>query len=1856
MSTNIDKRIVKMSFDNASFEKSAKNTMSTLDKLKDKLSFKNVKIDTSVIDSIKEKLSFKNIDMGTNSINSAIKSVNFAPIHTALNSLSASVNGWKIAAVTAISEVTKKALNAGSTLVKSLTIDPVMSGFSEYETQLNAVQTILANTKDKGETIDTVNAALDELNTYADETIYNFTQMANNIGTFTAAGVGLEDSVKAIKGIANLAAISGSNSTQASTAMYQLSQALAAGKVSLQDWNSVVNAGMGGANFQNTIIETAEEMGISAREYVESAGSFREAISGSGSTPTWFTSDVLIAALQKYTDTTTELGRTATDAATKVKTISQLMDTINEEVGSGWTQSWEYILGDFEEAKELLTGVYLQIQGIISPIINARNEVLKFWHDNGGRTAIIEGIAAAFENLKKVVTPISAAFKNLIPSVTGQQLVDLSVRFSNFMKSISVSEETMTSIRNIASGVFSVIAYGLSLVKDIASVTVSFFRNFTGSSGPVLKAIGNIATKVQHLFTALKNSDTFKNVLSNIFSSGLSQALSSSIGLIGKIISNIVLLISKLNIFKVAGSGASKAVEVLSSIFGTIATVIANVNTAILELVNWLLDLANASTDAGDDINLLGSIFTSFKNKLDKLGSAINDVISGIAGFDVFKKISSSIKSLIKKFQQFKTIVTEIYYQVVNENPGEPKIVSIFRTAWIVLKRICSNLTKTFKSLDLKSIGSGLTTVGGAFKTLGTIIGGGVLGLLSLAADGFSKIASAVTDIDFSDLGSKIIDGLTKAKDAVVTKIKEIWSAIKGAFSSNKEMSKNPIEGIVDMFSTSPLDALKELFTSIVQLASGIIKTITGLFDDVNLDSILNIFSTGGLTYLEVGVGSFFKTMGDSNKSMSDLVDSFKSFGQTGDHINKFIDGLGDSLANFGKKTDTKSDLLKSIAIAIATLAASLLVLSLLPAEDLQNSLTVISTVFTELIAAMILLSKYTTMNAAQTTSKGDFFSSTSTSMTGLAEILVAMGAAVLLMSISLAKLAKLDPEGLKNSVTGLTAIMTEMTAMMILVSKYGGAADGSAKAIKAIGTSLLTMSTAMWILGSMDKASLIKGGIAIILLGGIIAALMALANHYKDLKAGSILALSAVVLSAAIAIVLISVALIPMVLAISALAAVIMLVGVDNVVLSLIALIAMVGAFALIISDLANDGDLKQAASVLAVASALVLASLALIPVAAAIALLAACFEVMDLSSMLLAVGILMGVMVIFAAIMYLLAPVAPMALVVSAALLVCSVAFAVLAIGLLLLIPVIEYFSSVNTGSIAQFGVNFMIAMTLLAAGCALAAVPVALLAAGLLILAVAVVVLGVGLEAIGTGLLLISAGATALSAVDFTVLANNIVDALTAFAARASEIAGSLVEIFIQIIVELTTKIPQLVDSILVFVLELLYAINEHIDEIAAVLIEILLGIVWGALEGMANYFNENAENIGKIIGNLIEGSLKVIVSTIKELIMSLIDFGKWLGEIFDFGDGSWLSDAWDAVSGTISGIFEGIGSFFSDAFTSIGNGISAAWDAVAGTVKKVFKKVKSALGFDESEHATAKSGESNNFFDNFIDAANIAKDTISSFTGFAKEYREVGEDEYQKLGEDIMQAFVDGFKEYYDLHAKQTLKSTASNMLSYSKSTAWPISDWKEVGEQIMAGIKTGIESGTADVNGAVVSIANSALVSAKSELGIQSPSREFAEVGKYMMLGMSAGIEENAKAVNDSTYSTINDTINQALDAASDISDDTLSPTISPVVDLSNVTSASNSIDNVFSNQALQLNGISGQLSSNISANMEDYIPNDDTELLIAIQTLHDDLGILNDSMSSMQIIMDSGQLVGSISGKLNTSLGRATTLGRRGWT
>ena len=633
MSTLIDSRVAEMRFDNRNFERNVATSMSTLDKLK-------------------EKLKLKDVATGLENITSAANKVTFSHIGNETDTVGVKFSAMQVAATTALVNLTNTAIQAGTSIANSL-ISAAKSGFQEYETQINAVQTILANTSSKGTTLEQVNNALDELNHYADMTIYNFTEMTRNIGTFTAAGVDLNTSVAAIKGIANLAAVSGSTSQQASTAMYQLSQALAAGTVKLQDWNSVVNAGMGGQVFQDALKETARVHGIAIDQMIKDEGSFRETLQKG-----WLSSEILTETLSKFTGDLTEeqltsmgytaeqaqeimkLGQTANDAATKVKTFTQLIDTLKEANQSGWTQTWEILIGDFEEAKSLWTSVSDQLGNMIQQSADARNNLLQGWKDSGGRTMIIDSVKNVFEGLVTILNSVKEAFTDVFPPITVEQLVKVTEKIKSLSEKFKISEEQANKLKSVFKGVFSILGIGVTIIKNVVSAIVQLFSHFTGLGDSVLNVSSSVGEWISKLHNSIKETNIFGNAINTV------------IGFVGGAIDRVKEFVSVLS-DKIDIHGFKDIVDVLKNIWNMTSGVRAS-------LANTIQGIGNAFKDAfhnGDIKSFLdivnGGLLATVIVKIKKFISGIADSFDNSTSIiDHIKSIFGTVKDSLESLQK----------------------------------------------------------------------------------------------------------------------------------------------------------------------------------------------------------------------------------------------------------------------------------------------------------------------------------------------------------------------------------------------------------------------------------------------------------------------------------------------------------------------------------------------------------------------------------------------------------------------------------------------------------------------------------------------------------------------------------------------------------------------------------------------------------------------------------------------------------------------------------------------------------------------------------------------------------------------------------------------------------------------------------------------------------------------------------------------------------------------------------------------------------------------------------------------------------------------------------------------------
>lgn len=387
MSTTIDERVVQFELENKNFERNAAQTIKTLEELDDSLKLKN------------GAKSFKDVE-------EAAERTNFNSLLKAADAVQERFSAMGILGSRILDNIADKVTNTGERLIKSLSTDQIMAGYSKYEQKTAAIQTIM-NASGMG--IEEVNAQLEKLNWFTDETSYSFIDMVGNIGKFTAQQVDLEEAVTAMQGIATWAAKSGQGAAEASRAMYNLSQSMGVGSVKLMDWKSIQNANMATAEFKNLAIDTAKALAEAANDTQKlnelqeiTVQNFDQTLASG-----WFSKDVLMGVLGKYgsyadkiydfvkaarlagDDSMTaadameilgdkgfELGASAFRAAQEAKTFNEAVDATKEAVSTSWMTTFETIFGSYDRAKVMWTDLANNLYDIFAVGGTSRNELL----------------------------------------------------------------------------------------------------------------------------------------------------------------------------------------------------------------------------------------------------------------------------------------------------------------------------------------------------------------------------------------------------------------------------------------------------------------------------------------------------------------------------------------------------------------------------------------------------------------------------------------------------------------------------------------------------------------------------------------------------------------------------------------------------------------------------------------------------------------------------------------------------------------------------------------------------------------------------------------------------------------------------------------------------------------------------------------------------------------------------------------------------------------------------------------------------------------------------------------------------------------------------------------------------------------------------------------------------------------------------------------------------------------------------------------------------------------------------------------------------------------------------------------
>lgn len=1095
MGKQIDERVVEMRFENGQFESNVKQSMSTIERLK-------------------SALKFNDQSKGLENVAAATKKVDMNQLAGSVDKVKVSFSALQVVAATALSRITNSALTAGKNLVSALTLDPVISGFQEYETKMNAVQTIMANVSSKGKTIADVNAVLDELNHYADKTIYNFTEMTRNIGTFTAAGVDLNTAATAIQGISNLAATAGSNSMQASTAMYQLSQALAAGTVKLQDWNSVVNAGMGGEIFQEGLKQTAREMGIQVDAMIKKAGSFRESLKDG-----WISADVLNTTLKKFTvegaeqyckqmeasgkytkemsAKVMEQARTMEDAATKIKTFTQLWDTLKESAQSGWTESWEIIIGDFEQAKETLSKLGDMLTGFVQKAADRRNAILRdamgggtdAWKEIG---SIVEDAGIKMDDFQKKMIEVGKKH-----GVVTDQMIKDAGGFTESLKSgwasADIVKETISSYIESGSRVTESTEDMTKKLQTFQKVVDEVWRG-KWSTAPeryqLLAKAGYDYAKVQELVN--KTVDGHRLTLADLSETQAKalgftdeqiatlKELSAQADATGSDLNTLIQKMSRpMSGRELLWGGLTNIIEAVAKALGALRDAwdeVFDIDTAgiIYKILEGFYSFSEAIKLSDQSAENLKKTFKGLFSILKLVATVVTGVLKG--AFSVLGKLFSSAHIDILKYTGFIGDLISRFTEFITSANGVTVVTNALRNAFTFVIEKAQQLWQWFSNLEIvqKLVAKATEFINEKIEVLKMLFGD-TWKLL----EGFYERIKAM---DFSD-GFHLSDLITILKD----------------FKQNVAGEILDINGIISGVRTNVKQAPSRLSSAASNIGTGLGKiydVLHGFSEKLQLNIRPNI-DVGEILAVGLGASSIYyiTQFGKLLEKLKGPLESFDTLVASLAKVPTAVSGYINAMTK-----NVKADYVYTLAKSLAMLAASLVALAAIPTDRLKQALAAMGILTGILAGLSFALSKMGIGTGATGTAAA-------VGLGAMAAALIGLGAGLALVAHALKTIASVsDTDGFGNAVAALEIIMVTFTGMAKLMT-VGGAATTWAGAIKSIGSMLAfafaikMLAGAMQSVGEMDSDKIVTSMIG---LSGVMIAMRVVMGSMKGISISS--------------------------------------------------------------------------------------------------------------------------------------------------------------------------------------------------------------------------------------------------------------------------------------------------------------------------------------------------------------------------------------------------------------------------------------------------------------------------------------------------------------------------------------------------------------------------------------------------------------------------------------------------------------------------------------------------------------------------------------------------------------------------------
>ena len=1022
---SVDERVVQMRFDNQQFESGVHTTLGTLDKLKASLNFK-----------------------GTKSLD---------PLASAADAVSKKFSAMGTIADQVLRNITNRVQNVAHQMATELTTKPMMEGFKTYETRIQSYQTTLFNGIDQlGNSLSKtkVNSVLDELNDYSDKTIYRLTDMTSALGKFSTAGVDVDTAAKAIKGMANEAALAGADTNQFGRALqFGVTQALSMGYMLTRDWMSLETAGMATKGFKQQLIEA----GLAAGTLVKKGKNILTVSNGTKVTwqnlrgtlaDKWVTNDVLMDALSKYADETNELGKKGLKAAQEVKTFHQLLDVLGDSIASSWSRIYNTIIGDYDQAKQLWTGVDKVLENLFQKPIDNLGKFLQKVNELGGRASVIKGLENVFFDLMAILRPIKDAFQDIFPPKTAQEVANIAKQFEKITSKFFITDEAATNLKRTFRGVFAVFDIAKQAIGAVIKAVAPAGSTLASLGGGLLNATGNLGDFLVALDEFIKKN--------NVFEIGISKVKNG----IGSFVDNIKQAISVVKaLFSAKNDEQLKDIEEYFGItkFAPLVSVFSKIKDFLVDIrnveVSVFRSIANGFTsfDIGEKLRSIGDIFAKVKDQIEGFTTA------GKKSKDIFKPVGSVLSNVIKNIGQFlKGIQINGAFDLVNlfNGIGFTKFIFTINKILKNLAGFTGNPLKNFFN-ELKDLAKNNVIVENFQKLQKSVIGFFSDLQNKLKAETLGALAKAIAILTVSLVALSFIDGkkLGKSLAAIAGAFAELLGVMfilgkLDSLSGNKIGEKgNIFKNLLNSFKPSTLSTM---CTAMIKLSAAMAILTPSIV-------ALSKLSWGELARGLLGMAAGFAAMVGVIFVLSKVFSSIAT-----------ADG---ALKNVTKSITKVVPLMIVMAFATKLMATAIKSLSSLSWGELARGLLGAAGGLAAMVGALVIINKF-----GSELSGGKLF--------GLGAAFLGMSVGVLAIAHSIKELADLDPWNLADSALALVGVFAAL-AYSLSQMPVSSLAGGGAIALAVPG--ILAIAGALKIIASLSGGDSFQ---AVVTLGTSLVAL----------------------------------------------------------------------------------------------------------------------------------------------------------------------------------------------------------------------------------------------------------------------------------------------------------------------------------------------------------------------------------------------------------------------------------------------------------------------------------------------------------------------------------------------------------------------------------------------------------------------------------------------------------------------------------------------------------------------------------------------------------------------------------------------